>query len=79
MDCGQSRCRELPAPTILDPFMGSGSTAIAAFKQDASLRRQCEIDRRWFDVAVERINRQTGDGPLFDEPEAEPQQAAMAV
>ena len=67
-----------PGGTILDPFMGSGSTAIACFKEGRRFVG-CEIDRRWFDVAVERINRQTGDGPLFDEPEAEPQQAAMAV
>ena len=50
---------------ILDPYMGSGTTAIAAFKKRMNFVG-VEIDRRWFDVAVERINRQTGDGPLFE-------------
>ena len=58
-------CRLEPGALILDPYMGSGTTAIAAFKKRMSFVG-VEIDRRWFDVAVERINRQTGDGPLFD-------------
>ena len=45
--------------------MGSGTTAIAAFKRKMKFVG-VEIDKRWFDVAVERINRQTGDGPLFE-------------
>ena len=60
-------CRLDPGAVILDPYMGSGTTAIAAFKRKMKFVG-VEIDRRWFDVAVERINRQTGDGPLFDEP-----------
>ena len=62
------QCRLEPGALILDPYMGSGTTAIAAFKRKMKFVG-CEIDRRWFDVAVERINRQTGDGPLFAEPE----------
>ena len=59
------QCRLEPGALILDPYMGSGTTAIAAFKRKMKFVG-CEIDRRWFDVAVERISRQTGDGPLFD-------------
>ena len=59
------QCRLEPGALILDPYMGSGTTAIAAFKRKMKFVG-VEIDRRWFDVAVERINRQTGDGPLFD-------------
>ena len=62
------QCRLEPGALILDPYMGSGTTAIAAFKRKMKFVG-VEIDRRWFDVAVERINRQTGDGPLFSEPE----------
>ena len=61
---------------VMDPFMGSGSTAVAAYK---SRKRfvGVEIDRHWFDVAVERINRMTADGPLFEQPA--PAQMLMAV
>ena len=59
------QCRLEPGATILDPYMGSGTTAIAAFKRKMKFVG-VEIDRRWFDVAVERINRQTADGPLFE-------------
>ena len=55
------QCRLEPGALILDPYMGSGTTAIAAFKRRMRFVG-CEIDRRWFDVAVARINRQTGDG-----------------
>lgn len=66
------QCRLEPGAVILDPYMGSGTTAIAAFKRKMKFVG-CEIDRRWFDVAVERIKRQTEDGPLF---EAEPREVA---
>ena len=57
---------DIAGETVLDPFMGSGSMARACF---ASGRKfvGVEIDRRWFDVAVDRIKRQAGPGPLFDE------------
>ena len=61
---------------VVDPFMGSGSAAVACWK--AGLRFVgVEIDRRWFDVAVERIKRQTGNGPLFER--VAPTQQAMDV
>jgi len=43
-----------PGDLILDPFLGSGSTGVAAVK----LGRRfvgCDIDRHWVDVAAERI------------------------
>ncbi|MBX3205146.1 MAG: site-specific DNA-methyltransferase [Labilithrix sp.] len=41
---------------VLDPFMGSGTTIVAALLEG---RRAIgiEIDERWFDVAVERVQR----------------------
>ena len=64
------QCRLEPGALILDPYMGSGTTAIAAFKKRMKFVG-VEIDRRWFDVAVERIKRQTEDGPLFSQESAD--------
>ena len=72
------QCRLAPGALILDPYMGSGTTAIAAFKRKMKFVG-VEIDRRWFDVAVERIKRQTADGPLFEMPvETQTQPALLA-
>ena len=43
--------------TVLDPFLGSGTTAIAAYK----LRRKAigvEIDEKYFDLAIKRISKE---------------------
>lgn len=47
--------------TVLDPFMGAGSTALAA---RASGRKfiGIEIERRWFKAAVQRLKKSTGKG-----------------
>ena len=71
------QCRLEPGDTILDPYMGSGTTAIAAFKRRMKFVG-VEIDRRWFDVAVERIKNQTGDGLLFEESAPARQMEAFA-
>ena len=47
-------CRLVPGATILDPYMGSGTTGIAAFGLDMRFVG-VEIERRWFDAAVARI------------------------
>ena len=57
------------ATTILDPFMGSGTTGVAAVQ----LGRRfigIEIDPHYFEVAVRRIEDAVTGGPLFrqDEP-----------
>ncbi|WP_170218490.1 Dam family site-specific DNA-(adenine-N6)-methyltransferase [Mycoplasmopsis mucosicanis] len=41
---------------IFDPFMGSGSTGIAAFKNKRSFIG-CEIDKKYFNKTVERFKR----------------------
>ena len=56
--------------TVVDPFMGSGTTALAAWMEGRPFVG-IEIDRQWFDVAVERIRSQTEDGPLFAHRRAE--------
>lgn len=53
--------------TILDPFMGSGSTGVAAVK----LGRRfvgIEIDREFFDIACRRIKEASKQADLFIEP-----------
>jgi DNA modification methylase len=50
--------------TVFDPFMGSGSTGVAC----AIERRPfvgVEIDRRWFDVACDRIEKAQAQGQMF--------------
>ena len=48
----------LPGQTILDPFLGSGTTLVAA----QSLGRKAigiEIEKRYCDIAIERLRQQT--------------------
>ena len=54
-------CRLEPGATILDPYMGSGTTGIAAFGMDMKFVG-VEIERRWFDAAVERIIDRCDEG-----------------
>ena len=64
--------------TILDPFMGSGTTGVAAVK----LGRRfigVEIEPRYFDIACRRIEEATKQPDLFIEPAPEPKQEAMAI
>ena len=52
--------------TILDPFMGSGTTGVAAVR----LGRRfigIELDPRYFDIAVRRIQAELNRFPLFEE------------
>lgn len=59
--------------TVLDPFMGSGTTGVAAI----GLGRRfigIELDERYFDIACERIARAEAQPDLFVKP-AEPEQA----
>jgi DNA modification methylase len=53
-----------PAATILDPFMGSGTTGVAC----ANLGRKfigIEIERKYFDIACERIEAAQAQHRLF--------------
>ena len=65
------------AQTILDPFMGSGTTGVAC----ANLGRKfigIEIERKYFDIACERIAAAQAQGRLFEaKPEAKPQQESL--
>ena len=61
------------ARTILDPFMGSGTTGVAC----AKLGRKfigIEIDKGYFEIACERIRKAYDQPDLFIEPPAKPVQ-----
>lgn len=53
------RCIELlpAAQVICDPYMGAGSTGVAALRMGRHFVG-IELDRRHFDVACERIERE---------------------
>jgi DNA modification methylase len=55
---------KMPAGTILDPFMGSGTTGVACVKQG---RRFIGIEkhRPYFDIACERIRKACTELPLL--------------
>ena len=56
--------RTEPGETILDPFMGSGTTGVAC----ANLGRKfigIEIERQYFDIACERIEAAYAQQRLF--------------
>lgn len=64
--------------TILDPFMGSGTTGVAAVK----LGRRfigIEIEERYFQIACRRIEAATRQPDLFIEPIPRPKQEAFEL
>ena len=50
--------------TVLDPFMGSGTTAIACVHFQKSFTG-VERERKYFDIACERISRAQAQGQMF--------------
>ena len=54
----------LPGEIVLDPFMGSGTTAIAALQLDRKFIG-IELDREYFDEACRRIEEAQKQGNLF--------------
>ena len=65
----------LPGETVLDPFMGSGTTGVAC----ANLGRKfigVEIEPKYFDIACRRIEDAQRQGKLF-EPEPQPEQVSL--
>lgn len=55
------------AKLILDPFMGSGTTGVAAARLDRQFIG-IEIDENYFKIARDRIQKELTRMPLFDPP-----------
>ena len=55
--------------TILDPFMGSGTTGVAAVRTGRKFMG-IEIDANYFEIAKRRIQDELNRYPLYDEPKA---------
>ena len=66
-----SRASPFPGQTILDPFMGSGTTLVACQR----LGRHgigIELDPEYFDIACRRVDQATRQNDLFIAPPAKP-------
>ena len=65
-----------PAGTILDPFMGSGTTGVAAMQLGRKFIG-IEIEPKYFDIACERIENTQRQESLFTELAPKPLQGAL--
>ena len=66
------------AKTILDPFMGSGTTGVAAIQLGRTFIG-IEREPKYFDIACRRIKQATAQGQLFEPTQAAPVQLDLAV
>lgn len=66
------------ANTILDPFMGSGTTGVAAVQMGRSFIG-IEREKQYFDIACERIEKAQLQTDMFIEPITKPEQATMKL
>jgi site-specific DNA-methyltransferase (adenine-specific) len=62
--------------TVLDPFMGSGSTGVAAIRMGASFIG-IEREPRYFDIACRRIEQAQAQAQLFEPEQPKPEQASL--
>ena len=64
--------------TILDPFMGSGTTLVACQR----LGRQgigIELDADYFEIACKRVQEVVNNPPLFTPAQPKPKQESMEI
>ena len=66
------------AGRVLDPFMGSGSTGVAAIQSGREFVG-VEIDERYFDIACKRIEQAVAQGQLFGHERPAQIQEALAL
>lgn len=73
-------CQSGLLDTVLDPFMGSGTTGVACAQLGKAFTG-IERERRYFDIACERIARAQAQGQLLphDPPEPAAEQRLMAL
>ena len=62
--------------TILDPFMGSGTTLVAC-QQLGRKGTGIEISEKYFDIACKRVEQAAAQPRLFTEPVQKPKQEVM--
>ena len=62
--------------SIIDPFMGSGTTGIAAVHLERKFIG-IERDQKYFDIACKRIEQAYSQGQLFEPARAKQEQAAL--
>lgn len=60
------RLHTVPGQLVLDPFMGGGSTALAALRMGRRFVG-VELDPRWFDLSCRRLEEVVAQGDLFAE------------
>ena len=65
------------AETILDPFMGSGTTGVACVNLGRSFTG-IELDPGYFDIACKRIEEAYKQPRLFEEPAPKPVQEKIS-
>lgn len=65
--------------TVLDPFMGGGSTGVAAVKEGRKFVG-VEVDQQWFELACKRIQAAYDQPDMFiDTPSPKPEQLSMLI
>lgn len=69
-------CVGFTSGTVLDPFMGSGTTGVACVRLGRKFIG-IEIDPEYFEIACERIQREVDQPTLFDMNTNEPEQLEM--
>jgi site-specific DNA-methyltransferase (adenine-specific)/modification methylase len=71
---------QLPANahTILDPYMGSGTTGVACAQMGRAFIG-CEIDPRYFDIACKRIEQAQRQSDMFIEPKPAPRAEQVSL
>ena len=65
------------AQTILDPFMGSGTTGVAAIQLGRTFTG-IEREPKYFDIACKRIEQAYAQGQLFELVQAKQEQLSLA-
>ena len=70
-------CSQAAGETVIDPFMGSGSTGVACVNLDRKFIG-IEIDPAHFDLSCRRIEQAYKQPRLFSEPTSRPEQASFA-
>lgn len=66
------------AKSVLDPFMGSGTTGVACAQSGRSFTG-IERERKYFDIACERISRAYAQGKLFAPEVVKPEQSEITA